>query len=248
MCEPPTNRASFGRGPRGILEGRKPLLDFPDHGAVIDRAGRRNDHVGRPIVARQVAGDAFPIKRPHRRGCTKDGTADRLIWKCRGLQAVPDQIVRRVFGGADFLDDHVLLALQFVRIECRIGQDVGEHIQRQRHVGLEHARIVGGGFDRGRGIEIAADRLDILGDLTRGPPRGALERHVLEQMRNAMLVRLLVAAAGADPDAERSGLQMRHRVSHDRETTGQTRDFDAHATTPSRAARLVDRIWRSTAN
>ena len=50
-----------------------------------------------------------------------------------------------------------------------------------------------------------------------------------------------------DPDAERSGLQMRHRVGHDRKAGGKTRDFDAHAAAPSCAARLTERIWRSTA-
>ena len=48
-------------------------------------------------------------------------------------------------------------------------------------------------------------------------PLGALERHVLEQMRDAVLVRPLVAAAGPDPDAERGGLQMRHAVGDDRQ-------------------------------
>ena len=163
------------------------------------------------------------------------------------LQLVEHEVVGRVLGRADLLHDDVLLALQLLRIEGRIGQDVGQHVERERHVGLEHARVIGGGFDRGAGVEIAADRLDLLGDLARGAPRGALERHVLEQMRNAVLVRPLVAAAGADPDAERGGLQMRHRIGHHDEAGGKTRDFDAHAAAPSRAARLVERIWRSTA-
>ena len=59
-------------------------------------------------------------------------------------------------------------------------------------------------------------------------------------MRDAVLVRPLVAAAGADPDAERGRLQMRHRVGHDRQAGGKTCDFDAHAAAPSRAARLAE--------
>ena len=104
---------------------------------------------------------------------------------------------------------------------------------------LQHAGVIGGGLDAGGGVEVAADRLDLLGDLARGAPRGALERHVLEQMRDAVLVRLLVAAAGADPDAERGGLQMRHAVGDDRQAGRKAGDFDAHAAAPSRAARLT---------
>ena len=118
--------------------------------------------------------------------------------------------------GADLLHDDVLLAREFFRLEGRIGEDVGEHIERERHVGAQHARVIGRGLDAGRRIEVAADRLDLLGDLARGAVRGALERHVLEEMRDAVLVRVLVAAAGADPDAERGAFQMRHRVGDDR--------------------------------
>jgi hypothetical protein len=75
-------------------------------------------------------------------------------------------------------------------------------------------------LDAGRGIEVAANRLHLLGDLPGGAPLRALERHVFEQMRDAMLVRPLVAAAGADPDAERGGFQVRHLVGHDGQTRG----------------------------
>ena len=214
---------------------------------VLDRAGGRDHHVGRAIVAREIGGEPRAIERAHGRGRAEDRTADRLAGKGSLLQPVQDQIVRRVLGGADLLHDDVLLAPQFFRIERRIGQDVGQHVERERHVGSQHARVVGGGLDRGRGVEVAADRLDLLGDLARGAPRRALERHVLEQMRDAVLVRPLVAAAGADPDAERGGFQMRHRVGHDDKPGRKTRDFDAHAAAPSCAARLTERIWRSTA-
>ena len=81
-------------------------------------------------------------------GVPKNRAADRLIRKGDGLQTVEDQVVGRVLDGADLLHDDVLLALQFLRIERRIGQDVGQDIERERHVGLEHARIIGGGLDR----------------------------------------------------------------------------------------------------
>src|SRR5205823_11075058 len=77
--------------------------------------------------------------------------------------------------------------------------------------------------------------------------RGALERHVFEEMRNAVLVRPLVAAARADPHPERSALQMRHRVGDDGQAGRKSRDVHAHAAAPSRAARLAARMNFSTA-
>src|SRR5262249_6663562 len=70
---------------------------------------------------------------------------------------------------------------------------------------------------------------------------------MFEQMRDTMLVRPFVAAAGTDPHAKRAGLKIRPRVSADNEAGGKTRDLDAHAAAPLCAARLAERIWRSTA-
>ena len=134
------------------------------------------------------------------------------------------------------------------RIEGGFGENVGKHVERQRHVGLEHARIIGGALGAGRGIEIAAHGLDLLGDLPGGASPRALERHVFEEMRNAVLVAPFVAAAGIDPHAERGRLEMRHRVGHDIDAGFQGGHRNAHAAAPSCAARLVDRTKRSTAD
>src|SRR5690606_4037363 len=96
---------------------------------------------------------------------------------------------------------------------------------------------IAGVLDRGRGVEIAANRLDCLGNLARGAALGALEGHVLEKVRNAVLVRRLVTAAGANPNAERGGLQVRHAVGHDSQAGRQFGDFNGHTAAPSRAAR-----------
>ena len=58
---------------------------------------------------------------------------------------------------------------------------------------------------------MAADRLDLLGDGERRAPLGALEGHVLEQMRDAVDLGRLVARADIDPDAERHRLDRVHR-------------------------------------
>jgi hypothetical protein len=170
-----------------------------------------------------------------------------MIGKRARLQVIEHQIVGRVFGCPDLLHDHVLLALEFVRIECGVRENVGQHVERERHIGFQHACVVGGGLKARRGVDVAAHRLDLLGDLARATALGALERHVLQEMRDAVLVGLLVAAAGADPHAKRRGLQMRHAVGGDREAGGKTRNFNGHAAAPSRAARLAARMKRSTA-
>ena len=84
--------------------------------------------------------------------------------EARGLGQVEDQIVGLVMGGGDFLQDHVALALQLVLVETGLGEDVGQDVERQRPVVLQHARVIGGRFHAGGGIDLAAGRLDLLGD------------------------------------------------------------------------------------
>ena len=215
---------------------------------MIDGAGGGDHDVRRAVVPGEVVAQFTAVERAHRLGGAENRAAERLIGKGDLLQMLENQVVGRVGDGADLLNDDVLLAQQLVAVEGRLGQDVGEHIERQRHVGLEHARVIGGVLGAGRRVEIAADGLDLLGDLPRGAPARALERHVFEKMRDAVFVAPLVAAAGIDPHAERGGLEMRHRVGHHIDAGFQGRHLNAHAAAPSCAARLVVRTNRSTAD
>ena len=224
------------------------LLHLGEHGLVLHRSGRGHHDVGSAVISAEIVAQFAVIEGANRLRRTKDRAAERLVGKGHDLQMLENQIVGRIGDGADFLHDDVLLAQKFLAVEGRLGKNVGEYVECERHVGLEHARVIGGVLGSGRGIEIAADRLDLLGDLACAAPPRALERHMFEEMRNAVLVAAFVAAAGSDPDAERSGLEMRHRVGHHRDAGFQGRQLNAHAAAPSCAARLVASTNRSTAD
>ena len=228
------------------VEAGEPLRHFLDHPLVIDRAGGRHHHVGTAIMRRKIAAQRIAVEALQGLCRSQQRAPHRLIRVTQLVEMLEHHVVGRILRGADLLHDHALFALQLVRHEGRIGEDVGEHVERQRHVGLHHPRIIGGGLGRGAGVEIAADRLDFLDDLARRAPRGALERHVFEQMRDAVLVRLFVAAADAGPHPERRGFQMRHGVGDDGQAGGKLGDIDAHPATPCFAARLTERTNRST--
>ena len=77
---------------------------------------------------------------------------------------------------------------------------------------------------------------------------------MLDQVRQAVLVRLLVPRAGADPDAERRGGDLRHAFGGDHQAVGEGGDVDpllademlVHAAAPL-TARARSRMKRSTA-
>ena len=91
---------------------------------------------GRAVVARQIGLEALAVERAHGRARAEDRAADRLIREGDRLQIFEHQIVGRVLDRADLLHDDVLLARDLVGIEGGRRQDVGQDVERERHVGL----------------------------------------------------------------------------------------------------------------
>ena len=128
----------------------------------------------------------------------------------------------------DFLQDHMAFDLDLAGLEHRVQHDVGNHVEREPGVVSENAGVIGGHLARGIGVDIAAHVLDRLGDLKRVPGLGALERHMFEEMRDAVLIGALVPPAGIDPDADRGRAQPRHVLGHDADAVRHTIEVDCH--------------------
>ena len=160
---------------------------------------------------------------------SEHGAADRLPGKGGLLEELEHPVFRHVLRGADLLQDDVLLEIEFLGVEQRIGDDVAEHVEAEREVALQEPEIIGRVVDARLRVHLAADRLDRLGDVARAPPRRALEGHVLKQMGDAVLALRLRARSRADPEAKREALQMRHVVRDDGDTVCEPREFGTHA-------------------
>ena len=140
------------------------LLGQLDDLVVLDPAGRRQHHVRGGVVARQEGEEIVAADRLDRVGGAEHRPAERLVGQRGLLELVEDQVVGRVERLADLLQDDAALALQLVGIEHRIAQDVGHHLDAERHVLLQDRGVVGGDLAAGIGVEAAADILDLLGD------------------------------------------------------------------------------------
>ena len=82
-------------------------------------------------------------------------------------------------------------------------KDVAENIERGWHVTALHVGKEGGLLAGGVGVEARAHVLDLhLERVRSGAALGALEGHVLEEVRRAVGAGQLEAAAGVDPDAD----------------------------------------------
>ena len=92
---------------------------------MLDAAGRCHHHARAAVVAVEIGPDRLAIETVTVSGVPRMRAADRLAGEGRLAEQVEDEIVGRILDGADLLQDDVLLALQLVGIEHRIGQDVG---------------------------------------------------------------------------------------------------------------------------
>ena len=182
-----------------------------------------------------MAGDVFAGEECPDRGLVEsldgvrraeNGAADGLGCVGGFHESVVDEVVRRILDGGVFLQDDAFFARKLRRVEDRMDQDVAEHVERHVDVLAQHPRRVARIFDAGGGVDVAAHILDVLGDLPGRAAGRALERHVLDEMRQSVLVRLLVTGAGADPDPKGRGGDFGHSFGCDREAIRKPRDVD----------------------
>ena len=102
-------------------------------------------------------------------------------------EKVVDVVVGRVLDLRDLLEDHRALPVDLLRVEIRLEKDVRKDVQGERKVLPQHLRVVAGVLLAGEGIEHAADRVDLLGDLLGRAAPGALEEQVLQEVRDTVL-------------------------------------------------------------
>src|SRR5262249_18930751 len=133
-----------------------------------------------------------PRDRPRQRMPRPHGQVEELV----------DEFVRRVLDLTDLLRHDAALALDLLAREQRLREDVREHVERRAQVLGQYLRPVAGVLLAGEGVDRSPDAVDRLRDLSRRAPGGALEEQVLEEVREAGLLRRLVAGSVLDPDAD----------------------------------------------
>src|SRR5690242_14178556 len=119
------------------------------------------------------------------------------------------KIVRRVGHAVDFFEHDVALRLQITLPKKRPAHQIGQDLQGQRKIGIEDVCLIAGIVSPGEGVESPTSHLQLEGQLPSASALGALEHHVLEEMRDAELAGGLVRAGGADVNTDRGGADTR---------------------------------------
>jgi hypothetical protein len=196
---------------------------------MIDVAGSRKHDARRGVVLVAVGENGAGAVSFDTRRLAEDRAAERMTRKSSFAEQLEHQIVGGIVGGGDFLQDYILLFVQFRGIEDGIRQDVGKNIECEGPIVLEHAREIGRRLHAGGGVDLSADVLDFRSDIHGTAAGSALERHMLEQVSNTPLLGRFITRARLDPDAERQRFEMRHMIGKDMDAVGEAGNADGHA-------------------
>ena len=180
---------------------------------VVDRSRGGHDDRRRHVAARVERGDLPDRRVADHRGAADDRPAERVVAEDRGAEHVEDGVLRVVLVHRDLLEHDLALGVDVV--ERRPPDHVGHHVERARHVLVEHARVDRRALLVGAGVQLGAHAVEELVDLRRGEAVGPAEQHVLEEVREPRLLGQLTARAGPDVEAQGSGSHGAHVLRDD---------------------------------
>ena len=224
---------------RPLRGGPQPARGSLHHRLVRDVPRHREHHVRGHVLRPEVALHRRERQRPRRRYFAADVPAEGLVGPERLVGEDRGQFSRAVLHHGELLEDDHALLLQLDRVHLRGRHHVREDVDRFEGGPVGRLRVVDGQFAVGGGVVQSPDALDRLRDLLRGgAARGALEEHVLKEVREPCFGVVLVAAARSDIHADRGGPRLRHLARDDPQAVGQHRSLK-HA---GRSPQLVR--WR----
>src|SRR5581483_1665054 len=142
------------------------------------------------------------------------------------------EVVWAVLVHFDFFQDHAAFARDVPRIEYRVKNQIGEHIESDGKMLVENFDVEANTLFGGEGVHVSADRVDLTGDVFGGARLGSFEDHVFNEMRDPVVLGVLVARSGFDPNADGYGAYVFHLLGQNGQTIGKDCALDV--------ARFVD--------
>lgn len=122
-----------------------------------------------------------------------------------GGQLLEAQVVRSVLAFGKLLEHDFALLCELVRKESCVEIHIREHFHALCGVNIARQRVVTGAALCGVGVYLRAEGIDFVCDVEGGALFRALEKHVLQKMRDATLLRTLVNGARLHENAHRRG-------------------------------------------
>ncbi len=187
------------------------VLAHQGHQAVVREVAGGGDHqVGGRIHGAVVSADRRGIEAADRLASAEDGLAERVVFPEVGGEDLVDQVIRAVGLHFDLFENDALFLLDVLLGEPRIEHQVGQDVEGLGEVLVQDLGVEADQFLAGKGVEVAADGVHRARDVFGGAMGGALEEHVLDEVRDAVLLGRFLAGPGVDPHAHRDRAHVGH--------------------------------------
>ncbi len=111
-------------------------------------------------------------------------------------------MTRCVLGTTDLLEHDLSFALDLLGIEARVADRIRQDVESLTPGAGGKRRVVDGLVEGGVGVDVTAEPLDVAGHVADAAPFGALEEHVLVEVRQALFAFPLVRGSHAGPDLQ----------------------------------------------
>ena len=197
-----------------------------DQFLVIQIARGGDQNIRRRVIALIIIVDHGAIERAHRVLGADDGLAERMVF----IEIAGEDVVEQVLGIVHFhlqlFEDDALFLFDVRFPKQRIAHHVGQDVEGQRQMLVQDLGVVTDHLLGGERVEAAADGIHRARDVFGRAVLGALEEHVLDEMRDAVLGGSFAARAGLDPDTERHTAHVRHLLTDDTHSVFQGCCFD----------------------
>ena len=194
----------------GLWHGAESLLHQLADAIVFEIADGGHDQVRRGVRVAKIIAEEVDVERFDRFTRAENRPPQRVVFPEALREELVDEVVGRVLDHLDLFDDDFLLALDVLGAERRVADDIGEDVDRERQMLVEDFDVVARVLLGGERVELPADGVNRLGNILGRAAGGALEQHVLDEMRDAPALSRLVAGAPGEPYADADRADLRH--------------------------------------
>ncbi len=118
------------------------------------------------------------------------------------MKEIAEQLIGLIFALGDLLGDGRAFVFDLFVWKAGVEEDIGEQVKGERQVFAQAAGVVADVLFASKGVERAADRVDVLRDLGGAAPCRAFEEEVFQEVGDAVLVVRFIARAALNPYAD----------------------------------------------
>jgi len=157
----------------------------------------------------------LPLEAFHRLLGSEYGPAQGMVFPEVLGKYFVDQVVGIVLIHLDLFEDYSTFASYVLGIEHWMENQIAQNLKGDGNMFVEHFDVETDAFLGSEGIHVAADGIHLPGNLFGRAMFGPLEDHMLDEMRDAIPVRIFIAGTRLQPYSDGGAADVLHLLGDD---------------------------------